>query len=263
MKSHDIKDILEERTIEVSENSWEKLASQLDMNDQNKKRKGFYPYAACLALLFSFIIFMIAKKDISQETSIVNSEETIKLDTESITPSPIILKEEISDELFKEALVASEESMLPQQTKTIVKAQKEEASISNQQKEKLEVELKKEVQNAVAVNEKIIVPKVIETISAQKEVIIDPNKDLRASIAALSATENVAITDEEINELLKEAQQSFDKLDVKETVDLTAFATADELLNEVEYELDMSFKRKVFELIKRNVQKTRTVVVDP
>lgn len=263
MKSHNIKDLLEERTIEVSENSWEKLASQLDANDQKKKRKSFYPYAACLALLVSFIVFMMLKKDVgSQENSIVNTEKTIKLDTETTTPSPIILKEEVSDELFKETLVVSEESIQPKKVKIVVKTQKEETSISNQQKEQLEVALQKEVQNAVAVNKNKGIPKVIETISTQKEVVVDPNKELRASIVALSATENIAITDEEIDQLLKEAQESLSEIDVKKEQDLTRFATADELLNEVEHELDKSFKQRVFDLIKKNVKKGKTLLAD-
>jgi hypothetical protein len=263
MKLHNIKDQLEERTIEVSENSWEKLASQLDANDQKKKRKSFYPYAACLALLISFLVFMMLKKDEnSQENSIVNSEETIKLDKEVVTPSPIIIKEEVSDKLFKEALVASEESMPSKQVKAIVKVQKKETSISNQQKEQLEVELQKEIQNAVAVNKNKGTPKVIETIITQKEVKIDLDKDLRASIIALSATENIVITDEEIDQLLKEAKESFSELDIKKEQDLTRFATADELLNEVEYELDKSFKQRVFDLIKKNVKKGKTLLAD-
>ena len=82
MKSHEIKDILEERTIEVSENSWDKLASQLYANDQKEKRKTFYlPYAACLALLFGVIAFMFVKNEGNKTSETIvdtNSKEIIK-----------------------------------------------------------------------------------------------------------------------------------------------------------------------------------------
>lgn len=275
MKSHNIKHILEERTIEVSENSWEKLASQLDANDQKKKRTDFYQYAACLALLVGFILFMITKDatETAGET-VVETEKNIQ--TQDVITSPSIDKEEITDKLFKDAMVTNEESFHPKKITTenngVVAQKKTSRVIQNKgiateltpkEKEQLEIVLQKEIQNVIVVNKKEILPKVIETIIAQKEVMVDLNKDLKASIAALSATENVAITDEEIDKLLKDAQQSFDKLDVKETLDLTTFATADDLLNEVEYELDMSFKQKVFELIKHKIEKTRTAVVDP
>ena len=91
---------------------------------------------------------------------------------------------------------------------------------------------------------------------------MDSNSVLKASVAALSANEKIAITDEEIDQLLKEAQQSLIKLDVQKDLDITTFATADELLEEVELELDKSFKQKVFDLIKSNIKKSRTVIAD-
>lgn len=253
MKSHDIKDILEERKIEVSENSWEKLANKLDANDQKKKRKSFYPYAACLALLVSFIVFMMLKTETAIGTeTIVKTETEVKSNSTKVDSQELIIPKEIEK-------IAIEN--------TVVTAQKDASKIisnriTSKETTQLEVELHKETQNSIVVNKKVIVPKGIETVIVEKEVIVDPNSALKASIAALSATEKIAITDEEINQLLKEAQQSLRKLDVQEDVDITTFATADELLEEVELELDKSFKQKVYELIKSNIKKSRTVIAD-
>ncbi|MFK7750751.1 MAG: hypothetical protein AB8B65_20330 [Kordia sp.] len=264
MKSHDIKNRLEERTIAVSENSWEKLAGKLDANDQKKRGKKFYyPYAACLALLISAFVFMFLKNDgIAIDETIVDVEKTIKQNKESKTP--IILKEEIDHITFKEVLVESEEVKQPKQLKSTVT--KKTQSITNQTKKQLETELQKEVKNAIVINKIDTVlkeaPKKIETIVAQEEVELNSDKELKASIAALSAEEKVEITFQEIDQLLKEAQGYLKELDVKkEETTVLRFATADELLNDVEYELDMSFKQKVFELIKEKVKKRNTVVV--
>lgn len=266
MKSHDIKDILEERRMEVSEHSWEKLAGQLDANDQKKRRKKFYyPYAACLALIISAIVFMFMKNGGNSTTeTIVDTEEVIKQDKESKTP--IILKDKIDTKVFKEALVQSGGTKQQQQIETT--ATEKVQPIGSQSKKQLTAALQKEVQNTVVVTKidtfpKEIIPKKLENVIVQKEVVLDRDKELKASIAALSAKENVQITFQEIDQLLKEAQESLKQLDVKkEDTAVLRFATADELLNDVEYELDMSFKQKVFELIKEKVKKRNTVVVE-
>lgn len=261
MKSHEIKDILEERTIEVSENSWDKLASQLDANDQKEKRKTFYlPYAACLALLFGVIAFMFVKNERNKTSETIvdtNSKEIIKQNKDAKTP--VILKEVINNKVFQEAIVQSEGTKQRKEIKTSQKETSAEKQLVAQQK----TELQKEIQNAVVVNKIDTLLKELQPVVVQKEVELDLNKELKASITALSETENIAITDEEINQLLKEAQDSFAELEVKEEkTDVLRFATADELLGEVEYELNKSFKRKVFELIKHRVQKTRTALID-
>ncbi|WP_420572045.1 hypothetical protein [Kordia sp.] len=265
MKSHDIKDILEERRIEVSENSWEKLASQLDANDKKKKKRRFYfPYAACLALVFSLVAFMLIKNDENTDAeTVVDSEKIIK--TKKDTTLPIIQKEKLNDELFKEAIVNTEEIKVLPKNETSITKEKEKVNkerVSVQQKNKLEVELQKEVKNAIVVAS-INTSSKVKTTEKPDGNEIKLNEELKASIAALSAAENIKITNEEIDQLLKEAQQSLSELDTpKEETDILRFATADELLNEVEYELDRSFKQKVFELIKHNVQRSRAVVVD-
>ncbi|EDP98056.1 hypothetical protein U8527_18830 [Kordia algicida OT-1] len=261
MKSHELKNKLEERRMEVSENSWEKLASQLDTNDQKKKRKTFYlPYAACLAVLFGVIAFMFLKNDRNANSDTIvdtNSKEIIKQNKDIKTP--VVLKEVTNDEIFKEVVVQSEETKLLEKIKTSPKETSAEKAI----KAPLKIELQKEIQNTVAIHKIDTLLKELQPVVAQKEVELDITKELKASITALSETENITITDEEINQLLKEAQESFAELEVKEEeTDALRFATADELLGEVEYELDMSFKRKVFELIKHRVQKTRTALTD-
>lgn len=246
MKSHNIKHILEARRMEVSENSWDKLANQLDANDQKKKRIRLYPYAACIALLVSFIVFMMLKTNTA-----VGTETIVKTEIKSDNN---LLKAESKDETIPtvtEKIITQNNSIASEETTSIPVKEKQ-----------LKTELHKEIQNAVVSTEKEIVPKEIETIIAQKEVVIDQNEELKASIAALSASEKVVIKDEEIDELLKKAQKSIQHLNIQDTIDLTTIVSADDLLEEVEYELDTSFKQKVFELIKTNIQKTRTVIAD-
>lgn len=254
MKSHNIKDILEERRMEVSENSWEQLAAKLDANDKRKKRRSLYPYAACIALLISLIVFIVGK-NAGESQIVVDTDETIQIQEEVETPKPIIFNETINEEMFKESVAESKETIQP----------KPIAVKKEQLKQKHQVEtaiaFQKEIKNTVTIQKKENSFKEVETIITQKEVVIDENKDLKASIIALSAAEKIAITDAEINQLLKEAEESLSELDIKEE-DVLRFATADELLDEVELELDRSFKKKVFELVKYKISKTRTAAID-
>ena len=266
MKSHEIKDILEERRIEASENSWEKLAGKLDANDQkNGKKKFYYVYAACLALLVSLLVFMFAKSTTNLGDDIIVKEDNtsksiIKKENLQKTIIPIIEEKEQKEQknTIDKTQIAIEEKALNNRKKSIIKKQ-----IDPQAKEQLTAELHKEVRQEIISSEKENQPK-IKTIIAQKEVIADVDSTLKKSIVALLQEEKVAITNAEIDQLLQEAQQSLSELDIKikeENVDVTRFATADELLNDVEYELDMSFKQRVFQLIKEKVKK-RTVAVE-
>ncbi|MEM6719697.1 MAG: hypothetical protein AAF611_10300 [Bacteroidota bacterium] len=258
MKSHDIKDILEERRIDVSEHSWEKLAGQLDAHDRKQRRKkGYIPYAACVALLVGWLVVMMLKSESGVgDDMIVNQEETIKptIKEESQQNSiPQELKEEKAvEETITNTQIANEENVI-KDAETAIEVAPTKAALA--------AELQKEVKSAVAIQEKKQ-PIKIETTIVQQEAIVNSNADLKASILAFLQDEKVKVTNAEIDQLLKEAQESIKELDVKENINYTNFATADELLNEVEYELDMSFKQRVFEMVKRNIQRTRTADID-
>jgi hypothetical protein len=259
MKSHDIKDILEGRRIEVSENSWEKLSEKLDANDQKKKRNRFYlPYAACLALLVGWFVFVLLKSEqVVSDTEIVNQEKTSKstIVKEKETPKIIIPQnEQQTPQSIQQTQIAVEEHVKE-------KVKVEEAATELQTKKELAVELQKEVQQSVAIQEKVI-PQKIETVIENKDAVVDQDANLKESILALLKEEKVTVTNAEIDLLLQQAQKSLKELDVKENINPTNFATADELLNEVEYELDMSFKQRVFEIVKRNINRTRTADID-
>ncbi|WP_298418505.1 hypothetical protein [uncultured Kordia sp.] len=263
MKSHNIKDILEERRMEVSENSWDQLANQLSVHDKKKKRRNVYPYAACFAVLVGLIAFIVSKSIGESQSQVIVDTETIKTQKGVEAPKPILLKEEIDDKVFKSAIVATE---TPNTSEIKVKKETDKKKqVTQKERKELNVAFQKEIQETIKVDTlSVMSTKKTSVVLAEniKEVKLD--KELKASIAALSVTEKVTITNEEIDKLLKEAQESLSKLKVKnKEADITKYATADELLNEVEYELDMSFKQKVFELIKHKVSKTRTAVVDP
>jgi hypothetical protein len=256
MKSHDIKDILEARRIEVSENSWDKLAGKLDANDRTQQRKKFYlPYVASLAVLISVVIVMLLNSDTVEETQIADTEKTTKsiITKENTQPIVIPQKEEKVENILEEDTQLAVEDNTPK----IIKEVEKKTEII----QKTDKELATELQQAVAIQEKII-PQKIETVIQEKEAVLAEDEALKESILAILKEEKVTVTNAEIDLLLQQAQQSLKELDVQETIDYTNFATADQLLNEVEYELDMSFKQRVFEIVKRNYKRTRMADID-
>ena len=150
MKSHNIKNILEERRIDVSENSWEKLAGQLDANDQKKKRKSFYPYAACFALLVGFSVFMMLKTAdaIGTETIVETEKEATKIPTQVDSKEKIISLETEKFSIKNNTVVTQEETLKSIESKDIT------TSATIEKATESEIELLKEVQNTVVVNTK-------------------------------------------------------------------------------------------------------------
>ncbi|KAB8156014.1 hypothetical protein EZY14_002020 [Kordia sp. TARA_039_SRF] len=252
MKSPEIKQLLEERRMDVSEQSWEKLAAQLDANDKKKRAKKMYiPYAACLALLVGWIVFSILRTETAKvEDVIANEELPVDKNLEPIiTPQKEINPVKETDIFVTEQIVTTEKEIVPEkQVPTQVKA--------------LQTDLQKEVQQTIAIQEKIV-PQKLETVIQEKEITVASNDELKGAIAALFEKEERKVTDAEIDYLLQEAQEALKHLKIKEEkVNYTKIATAEELLNEVEYELDKSFKQRVFELVKRNLQRTRTADIE-
>jgi hypothetical protein len=252
MKSPEIKQILEERRMDVSEQSWEKLAAQLDTNDKKKRAKKMYiPYAACLALLVGWIVFSILRTETAKVEDVIANEElpVQKNFTPIVTPQKEINPVKETDIVVTEQIVTTEKEIVT------------EKQVPTQVKE-LQTDLQKEMQQTIAIQEKIV-PQKLETVIQEKEIIVASNDELKGAIAALFEKEERKVTDAEIDYLLQEAQEALKHLKVKEEkVNYTKIATAEELLNEVEYEIDKSFKQRVFELVKRNLQRTRTADIE-
>ncbi|WP_046758945.1 hypothetical protein [Kordia jejudonensis] len=261
MKSHNIKDILEERRMDVSENSWEQLASQLDANDKKKTRRNIYPYAACLALLIGLATFIIGKNIGEKESqTIANTEKEIQIEEAVKTPKQPIYKDAIDSKTSNEVIVVQEELPKKEATKTPKRIATKAPILLKEEKETA-VALQKEIQKPV-VDKNKIESKIVVPIITQKEIVVAANDDIKASIIELSIAEKITITDAEIDQLMKEATASLSELDIKKDDDTMRFATADELLNEVENELDTSFRQKVFEIIKKNFKKGKTLLAD-
>lgn len=242
----EIKQKLDRRTIKPSSDSWNRLQEKLDEEEAKSRPKKQYAWVAIAASIIGVVfmgsLFMKQKESLPE---IVHTEET-KLPKESkplvLESSKHIEKNKLKEEFVviekpiitkKNMIVQAEEIAKQPIYKNIAKTSKsliKQAKIaSNNAKEEL-------------FEKKIIEDKVAEVFSKVKEI---ENKDQK-------------VTDQGVEELLRQAQLELTSEHLFNGTKVNATA----LLENVEEELDTSFKEKVFEALKLGYQKLRTSVAD-
>ena len=260
MKSPKLKEILEERRIQIPENSWDKLAYRLaEQERKQQQRQRTAIYAASLVFIFVGLLYAYMQFEVvREEDGFVNQQAA------PVMPTP-----------FNQEDTSEENPSNRQGDRTdIVSVQIDTnaSTVLEKGPEQLAVEPSLKLKDIPAISharqdannmdelEKMTSSKIEPIVQAKATVLASP--ELKDSLVAYLDREHLRASDAEIDQLLQEAQAAIKVLDGEEAMDPTAFPTAEALLNEVEYELDQSFKQRVFELVKRNIQRTRTAHVD-
>jgi hypothetical protein len=238
-----IKAKLQEREINPSENAWSKISSELN-NDEAKKKPVYLwmGVAASVVVLLGVALFYFngsdVVNDIPAEIVDIEKEDTLE---EVIAKEPVTFKEE-------EPVVVVETD-----TKT------ESVAVEIEKYKMPEVQENKTLNDAVEIA-------VIENVSSEKasSKLIISDEIINSKIAAIVAQvdvleQNSAVTDAEVDSLLKRAQDEIlrDRIfNTDKSVDAMA------LLTEVEEELDQSFRDQIFNSLKAGFIKVRTAVAD-
>tara|TARA_R110001583_G_scaffold61843_7_gene182373 strand:+ start:2522 stop:3298 length:777 start_codon:yes stop_codon:yes gene_type:complete len=245
----DIKNKLEKRTIQPTANSWDKLTRLLQQKEHKKNYKFLWligAAASVVGILFINSIFL---------------KEDIEKNTPTIVTVPEVFKEDSTIKVASEAIVNKEEHIEKKEVniyKTNASKITSKKSIYNSINKKKEV-VKSPTEfalNAVVNNEEISGVKKIEnvpdfTLENQKiDSLISQIKDLKV--------ENKGIEISEIDALLFKAQR---ELTLQKIVD-ESIKTVDayKLLQDVEADLDKSFRIKVLETLKLNYENMKTVI---
>ena len=231
-----IKKNLEKREIKPSADSWEKVASQMDIKGKNP-RKNWYLYAVAavfIGVLLISSLFLKGENPSGETIEVVRTEEHLK-PTEA-------LKKESENEKIKPF-------------ETIVVAKSKEEAVKNKVED---VELNKDFEGVQVVY--------TETDQEDNEPLLKESNDMIAQkvqevVAQVQLLESInpEVSDTEVDSLLRAAQQQIfsEKVLVKRgSVDAMA------LLTEVEDELDESFRNQVFDALKEGYIKLRTAVAD-
>lgn len=232
-----IKTKLEKRSIQPSRDAWSQLSSQLDTEHKKKSTRRFFYIgiaASMIGVLFVTTLFLKSSEGQHIMPSIVNTtgeENTQKLERKQPNVSTSVVTA-ISSPIESKKKQSKEVEANQQ---LVVKAEIEVAELSEDHKRaKITLNTPMNVIKAKAIK----VSDFKETFEIGKE----------------------SVSDAEIEELLKQAEKELLKQQLYKKTTQTVDANA--LLQDVEEDLEQSFRTKVFETLKTSYKTVKTAVAE-
>ena len=224
-----IKDKLEKRTIKPSADAWQTLASRLETKN-NKKKSPYYLWlgvaASIVAIMFIASQLFVNKNNTTIETPVIvntNKETIKKIESENVLHKKDVLTNNVEKESVKELNIKT-----PKSEKTEV------AQLTKQKEEK--TVLPKEV----IVNKTSFEDLKVQQVVAQIQGLKDKGE---------------SVTDKDIDALLDQAQKEITLQKIYNETTKTVDANA--LLQDVESDLQQSFRDKVFNALKPTTTESR------
>ncbi|MDG5489982.1 hypothetical protein [Psychroserpens sp. SPM9] len=264
---NNIKDKLEKRTLQPSNDAWSTLSNQLDTHKKRNSRHLFLYLgiaASIVGVLFVTTVFFNTSEDSTITPQIVDTN----LKTQSETSEDIISTAQSenttansnSDAIQNKENVASVKSAIP--TSSI----KNEPKVAQLSEEKSTPLTKKET----PINDfkTLEVVANIDTKNTSKNEVVATNKLTLEEAKVLDVVNKIkeldldgtAATDQEIEALLKQAEKEILKQRIYDKT--TRTVNADALLQDVEEDLERSFRTKVFETLKSSYKTVKTAVAE-
>lgn len=239
---NEIKKTLEERTLKPSAEAWSKLESQLDEqpSNSNKSRTWWLAVAASLIAVAWFWFNNESSTTATEKQQVEINEPTNVVDP--ITEEDKILSEELN-KTESNAVVNEEVEQKPVINK--VKKSETKAQLIQNEEVVADVTVDPNLEATDAVQEKSIEKQKIDAIVAQMK--------------AIDSTNHWSI-DNEVDALLAEAQRNI-KLEKLYNEALNSI-DSNALLEEIEDDLNQSFRAKVFEALKSSYKTVKTAVAE-
>lgn len=243
-----IKEKLENRTLKPSADAWGKLSDRLDNQQKNSNKKPYWFIglaASVVGILFVVSQFLNNETKIENNPQVVENPEVIlqdsnvKLSDKEINEEGIKLVEEVTE-------INKQENSIKLQTEAITEYKNLDETVAVTPKN----EVKKEEKD-------LIYDKPINALKQNLSFEDQKINDVVAQVQSMR-NDNKIVTDADIDLLLEQAQKEIrlNKL-INET---TGLVDADALLQDVEADLDQSFRGKVLEAIKSSYNSVRTAV---
>ncbi|OBX23917.1 MULTISPECIES: hypothetical protein [Bizionia] len=246
---NNIKKTLEERQIQPSSNAWNQLSDSLDK--QNKKSSNTYIWFMGIAASIIGLLFVVNTFQPFQE--IENTSNPVVVETSSENNLEIDSKVETT----KMVTISEEEN------KSLVENLATDIPTNNQTSKRQKVSAKR--YTSVDKNEAREMTtnntNVVEKISNKSKQII--NNNTSENTIAQSEVSNVIVDSDlnsEVDALLKQATSKVSSVSGSEETDYNI--NPNNLLEDVEMDLEKSFRDKVFETIKTNFTIVKTAVAD-
>ncbi|APG61208.1 hypothetical protein [Christiangramia salexigens] len=240
-----VKSQLSKREIRPSAESWKKLSGRLDETAKPVRYKWWFtPLAAGLALVVASLIFV--KLNNLNEVPVVNAPEKFE--------EPQILKKD--NYKTKEGIIAGDETIekvLPASENSVKRA------VSNKSVYKTPVSEKIATINTEVgeLNRSEMIGQTGKELKDQIFEISEKIDQLLTKVAKKEA-EKGEVTDAEVDALLAEAAK---KISQRRKYINAGEVSPGALLAEVEFEMDQSFRKEIFEFLKEEFLKARTAIV--
>lgn len=251
-----LKDKLENRTLMPSPDSWNTLADRLDKEEEKNNNSRFWWLGIAASILGIILVTTQFYKNDSEvkDLPIVVDTQTIPESNTELTKEPVEYKDVISNsESVTEIINDSPKDEVA--LTSSVKTNEEQKPI---RKEKIisQPEITKDVIASTASSKPDIKQDVKVNALSQEELKIIEVVDV---IKQLTADESL-VSEREIDSLLKQAQREIIQQRIYD--ESTKTVNADALLQDVEVELDQSFRAKVFDALKSSYNSVKTAVAE-
>ncbi len=252
-----LKEKLEQRKLQPSKNAWEKLSNKLETNKVKKDNKTFWWFsiaASFAGILIVASVFFNKRDDNSIEQNIVDVEDT-KIPNKSDS--------NISNEISKEVVLdkpKDKKETLKTNKNTSNKASELKTLMHQKQQELIKEE---EDNNGTMAQVKFENPnEIIENSSKAEAKLSFEDLKLQEVVSQVQELKkaNSTVSDAEINALLDQAQRdiALHKLYNESTKKVDANA----LLQDVEADLEQSFRDRAFKAIKSGYHYVKTTVTE-
>ncbi|MEL7271250.1 MAG: hypothetical protein AAGL34_16865 [Bacteroidota bacterium] len=228
---------LEERQIKPSNQAWERISEQLPSEKkQHRASKYILMLAACFIglIVLTFAFWNSGDPNIEPINEVVDTPAT-QMD----------MKPELQEKIAKELPLDNEAILIESAPKVADK------------RETIEALPKEEIEDIntlafVKENGELLEQPTLDAIELKAKEVLD-------AVEKLERSSDVAVTDAEIDELLRAAQR---EIFVKKNIISEEGVDAMALLNEVEQEIDGTFRDQIFDALKDGYLKLRTAVAD-
>ncbi|PHR11677.1 MAG: hypothetical protein COA40_10110 [Aequorivita sp.] len=252
-----IREKLEARELKPSADAWRKLEAKLDA-EQPKRENFFWYYAAASfagLLIAASIFFSRNTPEVNNQIVNENIEQTTVKENSEIVPQSINRVEIVSEEKAKEENT-SEKRSNKKQTPRSLKSQslpQYNGTKKSTIDEKIEKTEALATQIEVKANESIKTEKSI--LSEEDQIFNTKVDEVVASVKKLQEN-NTEITATNVEALLNNARRDIQTQRILSSPKVDATA----LLQDVEWELEKSFRDKVFDALGEGFNKIRTAV---
>lgn len=239
---------LKSREIEPKAGSWEQLSKRLDSSEENKKGPAFWWIGIAATIIGAILIFgSFFNESVSNSPGIVNVpvERSLEEETE--------LHQNSSEEVKRKEIVFEEKKEVietPTSAKTLKVSEEQKPTVRNRKSAVAAIDKSAKVQEAILKEPELKVAEVPEI-----------SQSIEDAIAEVVQQENEGnITEAEIDALLAKAAAQISQTENKKIYSENIDARS--LLREVEFEMEESFREKVFEVLKEGYLKARTAVAN-